>query len=134
MCKNFLSLEDSLEIGFFICRNSNMAQNIPWIVYESLEFSVSSVQQFCELTATLYQYAFIVFRIRCSGTCGPLSSSEPYWMKGYVQYQNPYNNLGEYDVSGCVISHIFNSSSIYYGYITGYNASTVEVSWNKFNF
>ena len=24
MCKNFLSLEDSLEIGFFICRNSKL--------------------------------------------------------------------------------------------------------------
>ena len=111
-----------------------MTQNIPWIVYESSESAVTSIQQFCELTATLSQHVFIAFRIRCFGTWAPSSSSQSYWMKGYVQYQNPYNNLEGYDVSGCVISSTFNSSSIYYGYITGYNASTVKVSWNKFNF
>ena len=29
MCKNFLSLEDSLEIGFFICKNSNLSGKAP---------------------------------------------------------------------------------------------------------
>ena len=118
---------------------SNLSKNIPSIVYTLTENNVviTSLENFCEFTGTSENHTCVLFRIKCSGSWGPRNSSSIYWLIGMVQYQNPYKNSYknsyEYDLSAHIIAHINNSSTLYYGYIDGYNKTNINVTWGTFN-
>ena len=89
MCKNFLSLEDSLEIGFFICENSNYEQHLT--DFNTLNSTaVISYQRNLPASDQVSKQDLTEFFVINSDT-GTVSNGFPINSPGVLQVMNLYN-------------------------------------------
>ena len=122
MCKNFLSLDISLEIGFFIHENSNLGSS-NYIARVEFHDEINSLADFVSIMATsstqqgnspAVQY-FRAFSFKDN------SGWTPGGAAGYEGICG-FRNLGSdtrYSVSGWVLMYAGDSSSVYVGNISG---------------
>ena len=131
MCKNFLSLDISLEIGFFIRRNSNLGSS-NYIARVEFHDDINSLADFVSIMSTNHtqqgnspavQY-FRAFSFKDNSGWTPGGSA---WYEGVCGFRNLAVDT-RYSVSGWVLMHAGDSSAVYVGNISGMNGE-YSVYW-----
>ena len=131
MCKNFLSLEKYLEIGFFIRRNSNLGSS-NYIARVEFQDDINSLADFVSVMSTSSTQQgsspavpyFRAFSFKDNSGWTPGGSA---WYEGVCGFRNLAVDT-RYSVSGWVLMHAGDSSAVYVGNISGMNGE-YNVYW-----